>query len=391
MLITSLYCRPAGVASPTALQALACLTRLTFLDLGNTGASVGLQQLTSLKGLASLSLDDCKDVTDAHLQPLSVLTGLTRLDARYTAVQGSSLAALTSLQRLGLFGCSSLEDATLAAVAQLTRLTFLEFPCDAAEAQPAQLAQLAQLTNLQDLRLWEHTIRDQAAALLQLPRLGQLCAGDITVPQGQDLSGCAITRLVLGDPTAAGLQSLPQLPALQSLRICTARAGTISSISLLTQLTELVVGDCEGVQASELAAALRGLKQLQALELGHACCFDMECLGAVAGLQQLQELWLDGGTEGPAPGMGDCWGMLQRCPQLQRVTLQRCDPISRGALLGLVTQLGMQQVVLRGPHGLAAGAVSELRTLGAAEGCEVLCVDEMCPWPLCVGYFDIEL
>jgi hypothetical protein len=380
------------VASPGALQALASLTRLTWLNLSNTGASAGLQQLTSLKGLACLQLDDCKDVTDEHLQPLSALKGLTCLVASGTGVQGSSLAALASLRHLDLYSCSSLDAvAGLAAVAQLTRLTLLDFPCDAAEAQPAQLAQLAQLTSLQELRVWRNTIRDQAAALLRLPRLGELCAVDVTVPQGQDLSGCGITRLALVDPTAAGLQSLPQLPALQSLLVRTVPAGIISSISVQTQLTELVVGDCEGVQASELAAALRGLKQLQALELGHAGCFDMECLLAVAGLQQLQVLWLDGGTEGLAPGMGECWCILHRCTQLQRVTLQRCGPISRGAVLALVSQLRMQRVVLRGEHGLAADAVLELRALGAGQGCELLCEEDVCPGPLCEEYFVIPV
>jgi hypothetical protein len=394
--ITPPFAGPSGVAPPGALQALASLTRLTLLNLSNTGASAGLQQLTSLKGLARLTLDECKDVTDAHLQPLSALTGLTCLNASGTGVQGSSLAALTSLRRLGLYDCTSVDAAALAAVAQLTRLTFLDVSHSATGAQPAQLVQLAQLTNLQELRLWEHTIRDQAAALLQLPRLGQLCANNISVPQAQGLSGCAITRLVLEElvleePTAADLQTLPQLPALQSLLIGTAGAGIVSGISVQTQLTELAVGRFEGVQASELAAALQGLKQLQALELGHACCFDMECLRAVAGLQQLQQLWLDGGAEGLAPGMGDCWGMLHRCTQLQRVTLQRCGPISKGVLLTLVFQLGMQQVVLRGAHGLAAEAASELQALGTAEGCELLCEAEVCPGPLCEGYFVIEM
>jgi hypothetical protein len=378
------------MASPYALQALASLTQLTCLDLSNTGASAGLQQLTSVKGLASLGLDCCKDVTDEHLQPLSALTGLTRLDADGTAVQGSSLAALASLRYLDLYRCSSLDTAALAAVAQLTRLTYLEWSSSTTGAQPAQLAQLAQLTNLQDLKLWGHTIRDEAAALLQLPRLGELCVGGVAVPQGQDLSGCAITRLVLEEPTATGLQSLPQLPALQSLQIGAARAG-LSGIRVQTQLTELAVVEFEDVQASELAAALRGLKQLQSLELGHAECFDTECLLAVAGLQQLQELWLDGGEEGLAPGMGDCWGMLHGCSQLQCVTLQRCGPISKGALLGLLFQLGMQQVVLRGEHGLPAEAVSELQELGAGQGCELLCEEEVRPGPLSVEYFDIPV
>jgi hypothetical protein len=382
----------AGVASPYALQLLASLTRLTLLDLSNTGASVGLQQLTSLKGLAALSLDDCKDVTDALLQPLSALKGLTCLEADGTGVRGSSLAGLTSLQRLSLYRCSSLDAvAGLSAVAQLTRLTCLDVSHSAIGPQPAQLAQLAQLTNLQELWLWGHTIRDQAAALLQLPRLGELCADDIIVPQSQDLGGCAITRLALRIPAAAGVQTLPQLPTLQSLRIGTTHAGIISSISVQTQLTELAVGQFEGVQGSELAAGLRGLKQLQALELGHACCFDMECLRALAGLQQLQQLWLDGGRQGLAPGMGECWAMLHRCPQLQRVTLQRCGTISKGALLGLVFQLGMRQVLLRGAHGLAAEAVSELQELAAGEGCELLCEEEVCRGPLCDEYFTIPV
>jgi hypothetical protein len=370
------------------LQALACLTRLTFLDLSNTGVAAGLQQLTSLKGLACLRLVECEDVTDEHLQPFSALKGLTGLDASGTGVRGSSLPALTSLRRLGLYGCLSLDAvAGLASVAQLTRLTYLELSDSSNVAQPAQLAQLAQLTSLQDLRLWGHTIRDQAAGLLQLPRLGELCAGDITVPQGQDLSGCAITRLLLDEPTAAGLQTLPQLPTLQSLLITTAPAGIISSISVLAQLTELAVGDCSFVQASELAVALRGLKQLQALELGHAGCFGVHCLRAVAALPQLQELWLDGGAEGLAPGMGDCWGMLHRCTRLQSVTLQRCGPISRGALVSLVTQLGMRQVVLQGEHGLAAEDVSKLQALATGEGCELLCEEEVCSGPLYAEYF----
>jgi hypothetical protein len=374
-----------------ALQALASLTCLAWLNLTNTAASAGLQQLSRLKDLACLSISGCEGVTDEHLQPLGALTGLAWLDASGTDVQGSSLAALTSLRHLNLDSCSSLDAAALAAVAQLTRLTYLDLSHSATGAQPAQLAQLAQLTNLQELWVSQHTIRDEAAALLELPRLGELCADGVAVPLGQDLSGCAIKRLALEVPTAAGLQALAQLPALQSLLIATAGAGIISSISVQTQLTELAVGRLEGVQASELAAALRGLKQLQALELGHAGCFDMHCLLAVAGLPQLQVLWLDGGRQGLAPGMGDCWGMLHGCPQLQRVTLQRCGPISKGALLGLLFQLGMQQVVLRGEHGLAAEADSELQELGAGQGCELLCKEEVRRGLLCAKYFDIPV
>ncbi len=384
---------PAGVASPYTLQALACLTRLTWFNLsgaaGSSAVAAGLQHLTRLEGLECLGLIGCHGITDERLQALSALTGLTQLVMVDTEVQGSGLAALSRLQRLSLYTCYYLDAAGLAAVAQLTCLTYLDLSHSVTKAQPAELAQLAQLTNLQELRLYGHSIRDEAAALLELPRLGRLRADRLMAPQGQDLSGCAITQLSLLQPTvAADTLALPQLPALQSLCIAIAPAS-LSSISAQTQLTELA-GWCRApMRASELAAALRGLKQLQALELNGAECFDKQCLLAVAGLQQLQELWLDGGGQGLSPGVGECWGMLHRCTQLQRVTLQRCGPIIKGAILGLVFQVGMQQVVLTGKHGLAAEAVSELQELGAAQGCKVLCEEKICKGPLSEKFYDI--
>jgi F-box/leucine-rich repeat protein 14 len=383
------HSRAAAVGSPAAVRTLASLTRLTWLDISYTDASAGLRHLTRLKDLEYLSLRGCEDVTDEHLQPLSALTGLTLLNAGRTGVQGSSLAALSGLQSLYTKNCSRVDGAGLAAVAQLTRLTFLDLSYSAKGAAPAQLAQLAQLTNLQELWLWAHAVKEQAAALLELPRLGDLAAHSVAVPQGQALiSACAITRLALARPAAAELQALPQLPALQSLVIHKAGSG-LAGIRGLTQLTQLVVARCEGVQASELAAALQGLKQLQALELGRASCFDTHCLLAVAGLQQLQELWVDGGEEGLAPGVAECWGMLHRCPQLQRLTLQRCGTISQGALVALVSHV--QQMALSGAHGLSEEAARDVKALGHSLGCELLYEGEVRAGPICRFYFGVKV
>jgi hypothetical protein len=160
---------------------------------------------------------------------------------------------------------------------------------------------------------------------------------------------------------------------------------------VLQQLPELAVGRCEDVLAGELAAALKSLRQLRVLELGHvASCFDRQCLLAVAGMPQLQALWLDGSRQGLAPGLGDCLGMLHRCSGLREVTLQRCGAISKGALIGLVSQPGMRQVVLRGAHGLAASAVSEVRALGAGFSCELLC-EGLRAGPRCGEVFGIQV
>jgi Leucine-rich repeat (LRR) protein len=380
------------VASPVALQLLASLSRLTSLDLSGTAVAAGLQHLAALKGLASLSLGDCQGVKDKHLQPLSALTGLTSLDARDTAMQGGSLAALSSLRSLDIGRCSSMRSAALAAVAQLTHLTFLDISFTATEAGPAQLVQLAQLTSLQELRLWGHTIRQQAAALLELPCLGTLCADSVAVPPGQDLSGCAFTRLVLDRPAAADLQVLPQLPALQSLIICTGSAG-LSGISVLTQLTELVAGSFHSVQGAELAAALRGLKQLQVLELSHAASFDRQCLLEVAGMRQLRQLWLDGGRQGLAPGVVDCLGMLHRCAELQQLTLQRCGPIPFAVLFSLVGgHPSMQRMALRGSdHSLTAEAAGDLRALCATFACVLLSEEVVCAGPRSEEFFETDV
>jgi hypothetical protein len=159
---------------------------------------------------------------------------------------------------------------------------------------------------------------------------------------------------------------------------------------VLPQLRELVVGQLRDVQAGELAAALQGLRQLRVLELGHATCFDRPCLLAVARMPQLQELWLDSGHDGLAPGEGDCLSVLHGCCGLGKVTLQCCGPIAKGALIGLVSQAGMRQVVLRGAHGLAASSVAEVQALGAGLSCELLC-DGFSAGPRCGQFYVIQV
>jgi hypothetical protein len=91
-----------------------------------------------------------------------------------------------------------------------------------------------------------------------------------------------------------------------------------------------------------------------------------------------------------APGVGNCLCVLHRCCGLQEVTLQRCGPIASVTLIGLVSHVGMRQVVLKGAHGLAEEAVSEVRALGAGFGCALLCVG-LCAGPRSEEYFDIQV
>ena len=100
-------------------------------------------------------------------------------------------------------------------------------------------------------------------------------------------------------------------------------------------------------------------------------------------MQQLRELWLDGANRGLASGRGHCLAFLHRCPQLQRVTLQCCEPISRAVLFGLLSQPGLQQLVLRGQgNWLEEGATDDLQAVGATFGCQLLCEAEACDGPV---------
>jgi hypothetical protein len=180
-----------GVGHRLGLQMLTSLTHLTYLGLGSTGVSAGLQ-LLQFSRLRALDLGGCEDVQDEDLR--HVLTGtllprLSWLDLRGTAVGDGSLAGLSALGKLralGLDQCSRVSPAGLAALAQLPKLWDLSLSFSARGAAPAQLAQLAELTRLSRLALKGHAIgREAAAALLALPRLASLAAASIAAGAGR--------------------------------------------------------------------------------------------------------------------------------------------------------------------------------------------------------------
>jgi hypothetical protein len=362
------------------IRALAPMAHLTHLSLSSSPVGPGLQHLARLSSLGSLVLRDCGQVTDEHLQHLGGLRGLTSLSLIKSSVTGSSLGALRSLQQLSLVDCSSMGPAALEGIAQLTRLTFLSAFSSCEGATPAQLAQLSRLTDLQHLELLSYSIGGEAAALLDLPSLAVLAARGIEVGEQQLAGrGGAISRLVLMNSSAADLRALPQLPQLQSLVISGAPAG-VAGLSALTKLTELAVFHIsKDVGAADLARALQGLRLLQVLELHGVGCFDEQCLLAVAAMQQLRELWLDGasGDQGALHVSGLI--VLHRCTALQRLTLQRCGPVLNiPTLAALVSQRGMRQVVLRGEAGLlAAEQLAEVQRLGSRFGCEFKAGEEV--------------
>lgn len=110
------YCR----VNDTCLQTIgAHLTKLTDLSIINTNVSpVGIQALTSLINLETLSLFGCRNLNDASLQAIAThLTKLTSLNMghchHFTSTGLQALQSLPNLERLIFVKCNGVDDAGL--------------------------------------------------------------------------------------------------------------------------------------------------------------------------------------------------------------------------------------------------------------------------------------
>lgn len=121
--------------------------------------------------------------------------------------------------------------------------------------------------------------------------------------------------------------------------------------------------------AAQLASALQGLPRLQALALSRPAPLDLPCMLAIAGLQQLTQLWLQGAGAVPLARPEDgC--LLLRCPRLRKVLLSGCHTVPRQLLMALVCKPGMEQLVVD-------VVVDEEGSPGAPNTC--LCLGHGCP------------
>lgn len=337
-----------------ALRQTSDLTRLTLLNV--TGSSIAkLKPLERLKGLKELLLMNCPNIADDSLQPLRSLAALTRLDLSNTGVTGTGLAGLTGLKELEMWSCKRVNAAGAAVLASLTSLHALDLT-NTLLRQPAALLMLTALTGLQKLALSGHIIKDDLLHLLDLPGLTYLYARTIRVPSSSTSSSSTSTsstnsrgharqikQLYLQDPAAAELAALLPLPSLDSLTINEAVGTISSSIARQQQLTHFSLGRLYQPTPAELASTLQALSHLQCLQLGKSCGrLDMRCMLAIAGMKQLQELFLVGSSELPFTDAGP----LLQCQQLREVSLHRCGIMPRYLLMMLACKPGMKRVAI---------------------------------------------
>ena len=186
----------------------------------------GLDKVTVLEGIQTISLTNAKNIYDAELEPLGKFKELTSLELRNCALNGKGLVHLAGLKKLKLLDLSE---------------TFVK---------DAGLKSLAGMTTLEDLNLWHTLITDAGlesiAGLVNLKRL--------------NLDACKIS--------AKGMVHLGKLTQLEFLHIGSTQMddAALEGLSEHKKLKSLVVTFLPNVTdegVNKLKAKLPGLTEIR--------------------------------------------------------------------------------------------------------------------------------
>ena len=228
----------------------------------------------NLPKLEKLSCYLTIDMTDVDLHSLSVFTSLTSLslsNCKLITDEGvlSSLSNLSALTTLCFNDCRSITDFGMQFLSSLTNLTSLDLSkCGATQTQMSNFIHFIGDPNT--------TITDHGVQFLS----------GLTKLEHLDLSMC-------GRITDQGMQFLPNLANLKRLdmRSCTSitNLGAVETLSSLTSLTHLNVRECTSL--SDLGVqSLSSLTTLTSLDLGECTSITnlgVQCLSTLTALKLL--------------------------------------------------------------------------------------------------------
>jgi len=180
------YCR--GVKDEDLARIVGACPQITNFDLQGCQeiTDAGLRQIAGLTGLTSLTLTDCKWVTDSALALIGEMSQLVCLHLsscqRVTVAGLIHVAGLTGLTSLGLRNCKWVTDIALGLIGKMSQLEFLDLSfCD--QITDEELRYIAQLSQLRSLHLLYCTgITD--TGLVHIARLSQLETLDLRCCDG---------------------------------------------------------------------------------------------------------------------------------------------------------------------------------------------------------------
>jgi outer membrane protein assembly factor BamB len=219
----------------------------------------GVRQVAVMKSLVGLSLEVCRQVDDAALEPLNEATGLRVLIAAGTSVGPAGLAhvaGLPDLVALDLEVCDNVSDSSCDVLGRMRKLRALNLKKTAFEKDRISAAGLRKLVDLQDLEvlnLYAEAISDET--LKELKPFSNLRELDLSLTSVSD----------------AGLQHLTSFKQLTSLTLLYSEgfAGpkiTNAGLKPLSEMTQLSKLNLVGAKINDAGIddlkRLRNLKQL---------------------------------------------------------------------------------------------------------------------------------
>jgi len=293
-----------GGVSDATLEAVACLKGLTTLALGYDVRATAIGQLRALRRLRTLSLHSVA-VTErvaVELKQLPCLQELQLHDSEVTAEGMSGLAELPGLSDLVIYGRGHPVGQHVRDLAGSASLRRLEFHC--VWLDDAGMRAIGQLANLRELHFGPVQLGDErflalrSAESLQYLNVEPLAAGDDF--NDKDLKalrghpGLRKLELFLPDITAAGLRELRSLPKLAVLRIEMGRI-TDEGMAALQAIKTLRELDLERARITDAGVArLRHFPALRVLSLANARTLTDVGAKELAPLSALEELDLSG-------------------------------------------------------------------------------------------------
>jgi hypothetical protein len=256
------------------LQSLSVFTSLTSLSLSNckliTDEGV-LSSLSNLSALTTLGFNDCRSITDLGMQFLSSLNNLTSLDLSKcgaTQTQMSNfihfigdpnttitdhgvqfLSGLTKLEHLDLSMCGRITDQGMQFLPNLANLKRLDMRSCTSITNLGAVETLSSLTSLTHLNVRECT---------SLSDLGVQSLSSLTTLTSLDLGGCTFI-------TDLGVQSLSTLTALKLLNLGSCRLITDVGVHALSSLTSLTYLNLHGSGGVSIWKPSRGRSITQLL------------------------------------------------------------------------------------------------------------------------------
>jgi len=272
-----------NVASEAYFQKSVSITSVKLIG----GATVPcLTALAKVTSLTKLDMSWCESLEDNGLSHLDSLTSLTYLDMRYckkvTDAGIGSLSLLTGLKYLNLESCEKVTDEGLHSLSPLTSLTSLNFCGDycfefrGLQISDAGMQTMSLFTNLVNLKLEKG---------IHITDTGIACLHSLSLLKSLNLNDC---RSI----TSVGLKTISMLTRLEVLSLTSCKKITVEGLSFLSGLvsiTSLNLNECCGVLNNKGLFELSNLVSLKTLCLSR-CGFDEDNQVTDVGISSLTTL-----------------------------------------------------------------------------------------------------